>query len=292
MASGIFIVLDDITVLLKEVAAMSKVAVKNTAGILGDDLAVNAEKATGFAASRELPVIWAICKGSLINKIIILPIIFLISAFMPWLVVPILLVGGVYLCYEGAEKVYEWLFHHESATKEELHDFDTDDLLEIEKKKIKSAIRTDFVLSIEIVVITLGSVLGQSMILQIIVVSIVAIIATIGVYGFVALLVRMDDVGLFLQHKSDSGGFGNFQHRLGEWMVNSLPHIITGLTVIGCLAMFLVGGGMFVHNLEFVHHLLGMLPGFIANLVAGIVVGMLALLLVKTGSTVYKKVVN
>ena len=196
MASGFFALLDDIAALMDDVAAMSKITTKKTAGILGDDLAVNAEKASGFVSSRELPVLWAITKGSFINKLIILPIAFLLSAFLPWAVTLILVLGGIYLAYEGAEKIYEFFIPHghkkdvdiiEKLTKEEI--------LAAEKSKIKSAIITDFILSVEIVIIALGTVVGQTILFQSLVVSIVAIIATVGVYGIVALLIRMDDFG-------------------------------------------------------------------------------------------------
>ncbi|MDH5600630.1 MAG: DUF808 domain-containing protein, partial [Gammaproteobacteria bacterium] len=196
MAGGILALLDDVAMLLDDTAAMSKVAAKKTAALLGDDLAVNAEKATGFHASRELPVIWAISKGALLNKIIILPIAFLLSAFLPGLIVPILLLGGAYLSYEGAEKVYEWLTRKPLNKPAASESADKNHILNSESAKIKSAIRTDFILSIEIIVIALDTVLEQAFIIQIMVVSLIAFIAIVAVYGVVALLVRMDDVGL------------------------------------------------------------------------------------------------
>ncbi|MEJ2330941.1 MAG: DUF808 family protein, partial [Gammaproteobacteria bacterium] len=196
MASGIFAVLDDVATLLDDAAIYSKLAAKKTAGLLGDDLAVNAEKATGFNASRELPVIWAITKGSMVNKLIILPIAFLLSAYAPWLIVPILLLGGAYLSYEGAEKVLEWVLPHKKHATPAAETADSKaDLLDTEARKIKGAIRTDFILSIEIIVIALGTVIDQSLGMRIFVVSIIALLATVGVYGLVALLVRMDDAG-------------------------------------------------------------------------------------------------
>ena len=199
MASGIFAILDDITALLDDAVLMSKIAAKKTAGLLGDDLAVNAEKATGFHASREFPVLWAITKGSFRNKLIILPLAFLLSAFTPWLIVPILLLGGTYLSDEGAEKIYEMVVSHEkheaTAAQEPIN---AEELLKREVSKIKSAIRTDFILSIEIIIVGLGTVMEHSLLMQVLVVSFIAILATIGVYGLVALLVRMDDVGFYL----------------------------------------------------------------------------------------------
>lgn len=275
MATGILVLLDDIALLLDDAAVMSKVAAKKTAGLLGDDLAVNAEKATGFHASRELPVIWEITKGSLINKLIILPAAFLLSAFLPELIVPILLLGGAYLSYEGAEKVYEWFAGH---THGEIAAQSTDDrksIVSAEKHKIRAAVRTDFILSIEIIVITLGTVLDQSLTLQILVVSFIALLATVGVYGLVALLVRMDDAGLYLISRAatDTGGGAALTRRAGELLVAGLPWVIRILGVVGTIAMLLVGGGMFVHNLESIHHALHWLPGIAAELLTGLVVG-------------------
>ncbi|MEN8211802.1 MAG: DUF808 family protein, partial [Thermodesulfobacteriota bacterium] len=189
MASGIFVILDDIAMLLDDAAVMSKIAAKKTAAILGDDLAVNAEKATGFKASRELPVIWTITKGSFINKMIILPIAFLLSSYAPWLIVPILLLGGAYLSFEGAEKVYESITGHEEHEVAAQKTSDSKEILEREKAKIKSAVHTDFILSIEIIVIALGTVMEQTFPMRLVVVSFVAFLATVGVYGLVAVLV-------------------------------------------------------------------------------------------------------
>lgn len=205
MASGFFALLDDIAVLMDDVAAMSKIATKKTAGILGDDLAVNAEKASGFVSSREIPVLWAITKGSFINKLIILPLSFLLSAFLPIAVTIILILGAIYLAYEGAEKIYEYAFPHEHPKAHlESKEYTEEEILTFEKEKIKSAIFTDFILSVEIVIIALGTVLGEDITTQIMVVSFVAIVATIGVYGIVALIVRMDDLGYRLIKASKS----------------------------------------------------------------------------------------
>jgi len=196
MASGFFALLDDIAALMDDVSVMTKVAGKKTAGLLGDDLAVNAEKASGFMSSRELPVLWAITKGSLLNKVIILPIAFLLSAFVPVAITIILIIGGLYLAYEGAEKIYEYLFPHAHASeKPVLEELTKEEALAREKEKIKSAILTDFILSVEIVIIALGAVTQEIISTQIIVVSIIALIATVGVYGVVALIVRMDEFG-------------------------------------------------------------------------------------------------
>ena len=275
MASGIFAVLDDIAVLLDDAATMSQVAAKKTAGVLGDDLAVNAEKATGFHASRELPVLWAITKGSLLNKLIILPIAFVLSTYAPWLIVPILLIGGAYLSYEGAEKVYELFVPHERAAVAAEALSDPQEILALEEGKIKAAVRTDFILSIEIIVIALGTVMEQSLPIQVAVVSFVAVLATIGVYGLVALLVRMDDAGLALIERSAQmeGAARRSLQETGEMLIAALPKVIRLLGYVGTVAMLLVGGGMFVHHIGAVHHALDFMPILAAELVAGVVVG-------------------
>ena len=275
MPSGIFAILDDVAMLLDDTAVMSKVAAKKTAGLLGDDLAVNAEKATGFRASRELPVIWSITKGSFINKLIILPLAFLLSAFVPWLIVPILLLGGAYLCYEGAEKVLEWFFPHEKKPIAAEETADRKQIVSREKDKIKAAVRTDFILSIEIIVITLDTVIDQPLTVQILVVSLISLLATVGVYGLVALLVRMDDVGIYLLTRASSrkGAYARFLSGTGRLLVNALPKVIRLLSIVGTIAMLLVGGGMYVHNIDLIHHALGMLPLLAAELLVGLVVG-------------------
>jgi predicted DNA repair protein MutK len=279
MTGGIFAVLDDIAVLMDDVAIMGKVAAKKTAGILGDDLAVNAEKATGFQAKRELPVLWAITKGSFVNKLIILPLAFLLSAYSPWLIVPILLVGGAYLSYEGMEKVYHLFTRNTHDKPASITVNDNSELLRIEKVKIKSAIQTDFILSIEIIVIALGTMMEQSLLLQVMVVSLIAMMATIGVYGLVALLVRMDDAGYFLIQRAQKmqGRIKKMVAWMGSLLVASLPTIIRALSVIGTVAMLLVGGGMFSHNIHRLHDVLGFMPALIANLLIGVTVGSILL---------------
>lgn len=275
MTGGIFAVLDDIAVLLDDVAVMSKVAAKKTAGILGDDLAVNAEKATGFQASRELPVLWAITKGSFLNKIIILPLAFLLSAYTPWLIVPILLLGGTYLSYEGVEKIYHVLTHKSHYKTAAQTVKSKSELLEVEAAKIKSAVRTDFILSVEIVMIALGTVMTYHFMVQVAVVSFIALLATAGVYGVVALLVRMDDVGLYLTGRAESisGWWAGTLRWSGELLIVSLPWIIRGLGIIGTVAMLMVGGGMFIHNIEAVHHAFNFIPSLLATLLCGLIVG-------------------
>lgn len=272
MTTGFFAVFDDIAMLLDDAAAMSKVATKKTAGILGDDLAVNAQKASGFASSRELPVLWAITKGSFRNKLIILPIAFLLSAFAPWIIVPVLMMGGVYLAFEGTEKILEYFFPHKQKQKREVQKtLSEEKILEIEKTKIKSAIVTDFILSIEIVIIALGTVLEKSLPIQIIVVTMVAVLATIGVYGIVALIVRMDDMGLKLIDMADEGK--SLLKSTGEMLVLALPKVIRALTVVGTLAMILVAGGIFTHNVHQIHEYLHALPSMLLELLVGLVIG-------------------
>ena len=273
MTGGFFALFDDIASLLDDAAVVSKVAAKKTTSILGDDLAVNAQKASGFASSRELPVLWAITKGSFRNKLIILPLAFLLSAFAPWSIVPILMLGGIYLSYEAAEKIYEYFTPHHNTTEEET-ETSPQEYLQAEAAKVKSAITTDFILSIEIVIIALGTVLTQPLFIQIIAVTIVAFLATIGVYGFVALLVRMDDFGFALIQKAKSEK--SLLHKLGRVLVVSLPKVIKALTVIGTLAMLLVAGGIFMHNVHQFHDALSFLPSLVAEMLVGLVIGSLA----------------
>lgn len=276
MTGGLFAVLDDIAVLLDDAAVMSKVAAKKTAGILGDDLAVNAERATGFRASRELPVLWAITKGSFINKVIIVPLALLLSAYASWLIIPILLLGGCYLSYEGVEKIVHYFTHkgHDRGSIEQ--SVSEKELLQREKAKIKSAVRTDFILSIEIIMIALGTVMEQPLSLQVMVVTLIAILATVGVYGVVALIVRMDDMGLFLITRAEQlkGLLAGILSALGSFLVASLPWVIRALGVIGTIAMLLVGGGMFTHNLHALHHAAEVMPAFFINLLIGGAVGL------------------
>lgn len=281
MASGFFALLDDIATLMDDVVVMSKITTKKTAGILGDDLAVNAEKATGFVASREIPVLWAITKGSFLNKLIILPVAFLLSAFLPIAVTILLVLGGIYLAFEGAEKIYEFIVPHKHTDAVAVDSTPSEkEVLEIEKSKIKSAVLTDFILSVEIVIIALGTVLGKPLLFQIMVVSIVALIATVGVYGIVALIVRMDDLGFrLIKIGGDKKGVSK---TVGMFLVQALPWVIKSLSVIGTIALILVSGGIFVHNIEFLHHFLGFLPSILQEFVVGLLVGFVAFLIVNT----------
>lgn len=284
MASGIFAILDDIAALMDDVAVTAKIAAKKTAGILGDDLAVNAEKATGFVSSRELPVLWAITKGSLINKIIIVPIALLLNVFFPIAIKVILVLGGFYLAYEGVEKIIEYLFHRSKTNHEEIVKVKQQDN-DAEKSKIKSAVTTDFILSVEIVIIALETVLKEGIKVQIFTVSIIALLATIGVYGIVAIIVRMDDVGYKLIKSSNGKGF--FAN-LGIFLVKSLPVIIRVLSVVGTVALILVSGGIFVHNIEFLHRLFPELASIIKELTMGLLAGLIAVTIAEGGKKVIR----
>jgi predicted DNA repair protein MutK len=287
MASGFFALLDDIASIMDDVAAMSKIASKKTAGILGDDLAVNAENASGFASSRELPVLWAITKGSLLNKIIILPIAFLLSAFFPTAIIVILILGGIYLAFEGVEKIFHYFFQKQKTIVDYAQNTLTQlEILKLEKTKVKSAIVTDFILSIEIVIIALGTVLDKPLSVQIIVVSLIALLATVGVYGIVALIVRMDEVGYKLIKMSDKEK--SFSAFTGNLLVSALPIIIKSLSVIGTIALLLVAGGIFSHNVSLLHHFLYEIPSFVKYFVLGMGVGIIALLLV----TFFNKIIG
>lgn len=281
MASGFFAILDDIATLMDDVAVTAKVATKKTAGILGDDLAVNAEKSTGFVSSRELPVLWAITKGSFINKLIIVPIALVLNVFLPVAIKIVLVLGGFYLAYEGVEKIVEYFFHkkHETAKTPETQNEDRD----LEKTKIKSAITTDFILSVEIVIIALSTVLDKPLSIQILTVSVVSILATVGVYGIVALIVRMDDLGFRFIRKSNEKGLLN---SLGVLLVKTLPIVIKTFAVVGTIALILVSGGIFVHNIEYLHHYLPEWPALLKEATFGVIGGLLMVGLITTSKKV------
>lgn len=288
MASGFFALLDDIAVLMDDVAVLGKIAGKKTAGILGDDLAVNAEKASGFMSSRELPVLWAITKGSFINKVIILPLAFLLSAFLPTAVTIILVLGGIYLAYEGVEKIYEFFFPHKIERETpKLEKVSEEEVLRLENEKIKSAIVTDFILSVEIIIIALGSVEQESLTLQILVVTLIALVATVGVYGLVAVIVRMDEFGARLISYNDQEN--TISDKLGVFLVNALPQVIKSLSVIGTIALLLVSGGIFVHNIHYLHELFNGLPSIIGEFITGLVVGGMVLLFLNLMKVIWKK---
>jgi uncharacterized protein len=277
MASGIFSIFDDVAALMDDVAVASKLATRKTAGILGDDLAVNAEKATGFLAQRELPVLWAISKGSFINKLIIVPVALLLTAFFPVAIKVILVMGGLYLAYEGVEKILEFLFHRQKNGGEVIEQA-KHSKKDSEKVKIKSAIATDFILSVEIVIIALGTVLEEKLITQILTVSVVALLATVGVYGLVALIVRMDDFGYKLIKRSNGQGLWA---KAGTVLVKSLPIVIKLFSFVGTLALLLVSGGIFVHNINFLHHGFLTVPEVLKEFGSALVIGLIAVGIVK-----------
>jgi uncharacterized protein len=251
--SSLLALLDDIATLLDDVSLLTKVAAKKTAGVLGDDLALNAEQVTGVRAERELPVVWAVFKGSAFNKLIMVPIALTLSAFMPWIITPLLMLGGAFLCYEGFEKVAHHPPHPASEDeREECPQAVSDenvDTVAFEKKRIRGAIRTDTILSAEIIVIVLGTVQDADLITRIAVLSIIAALITIGVYGLVAAIVKLDDIGMHLLNKQGDSRWTRFQHWLGEWIFCFAPKLMRALSFVGTVAMFLVGGGILVHGI-------------------------------------------
>ncbi|WP_206484099.1 DUF808 domain-containing protein [Thalassotalea sp. G2M2-11] len=299
--------IDDIATVLDDVAILSKVAAKKTAGVLGDDLALNAEQVSGVKAERELPVVWAVAKGSFVNKLILVPMALLISAVYPPLITILMIIGGLFLCFEGAEKVTEKLMQtssdktHKLQEKAQQLSDKTLDLVKFEQAKIKGAIRTDFILSAEIVVIVLGSVKTAEFETQVLVLSSLALAFTVGVYGIVAAIVKLDDLGLYLLRKSVSGRFNRLQKMLGRALLISAPALMKALTVIGTLAMFLVGGGIISHNFSWLHHLSELFSKLIvsyssnlmvpvAPIVFNAIVGLIAGLIVMLIVNLFKKV--
>lgn len=249
--SSLLTLIDDIASLLDDVSLMTKMAAKKTAGVLGDDLALNAQQVTGVKADRELPVVWSVAKGSFINKAILVPLALLISAFAPWAITPLLMVGGAYLCYEGFEKVFHSLTHKKQDGEENKEALNAnEDVAAYEQRKVKGAIRTDFVLSAEIIAITLGTVAGATFSQQVIVLCGIAIVMTVGVYGIVAGIVKLDDLGLYLSRKSSA-----LARSIGSGIVSAAPYLMKTLSVVGTIAMFMVGGGILTHGLPPVHHL-------------------------------------
>lgn len=260
MTSSLLALIDDIATILDDVAVLSKVAAQKTAGVLGDDLALNAQQVAGVTADRELPVVWAVCKGSLVNKLILVPSALVISILIPWAVTPLLMVGGAYLCLEGFEKLAHQFLHsdaEDAAHEEELMQALANpavDLVALERDKVKGAIRTDFVLSAEIIAITLGTVQNQPWMTQLTVLSGIAVLMTFGVYGFVAGIVKIDDAGLYLSRRPAAGLLGRWQQALGRGLLHTAPWLMKALAVVGTAAMFLVGGGILVHGLAPLHH--------------------------------------
>ena len=272
MPSSLFALLDDIATGLDDVALLTKVAARKTAGVLGDDLALNAHQVAGVSADRELPIVWAVARGSAINKAILVPAALVISALAPWAVTPLLMIGGAYLCYEGVEKIAHKLLHGKDAAHEaELMQALTDpsaDLVAIEKDKIKGAVRTDFILSAEIIVITLGTVANSTFVNQVLVLTSIAVTMTVGVYGLVGGIVKLDDVGLHLSRRSGETAFARMQRRLGGAILAGAPWLMKGLSVAGTAAMFLVGGGIVLHGIPPVHHAFERLADGLAELPA------------------------
>ena len=289
MASSFFALLDDIATLLDDVSVLTKVAAKKTAGVLGDDLALNAQQVAGVKADRELPVVWAVAKGSFVNKAILVPAALAISALAPWAVTPLLMIGGAFLCYEGFEKLAHKFLHskaeedaHHQALAQALAD-PAVDVVALEKGKVKGAIRTDFILSAEIIVISLGTVSGQPFMTQVAVLSGIAILMTVGVYGLVGGIVKLDDFGLYLSRKA-----GNAAQAIGRGILRAAPWLMKGLSVAGTAAMFLVGGSILAHGIPPLHHAiehfaqglpggLGTVASMLADAVVGIVAGALVL---------------
>ncbi|QCZ94833.1 DUF808 domain-containing protein [Salinimonas iocasae] len=293
-AANLLALIDDIATLLDDVSVMSKVAAKKTAGVLGDDLALNADQVRGVKPERELPVVWAVAKGSLLNKVILVPAALLISAFVPVLITILLVIGGLYLCFEGAEKVLHRFFPHHDAEERDarlaqLADANVD-LVEMEKEKIKGAIRTDFILSAEIIVIALGSIAGADFITQVGVLVALSLAITVGVYGLVAAIVKMDDLGLYLLRKSLTGNFNRFQKITGRGLLITAPMLMKFLAIVGTIAMFLVGGGILTHNIGVIHHaaevvinavpLPDLLVSIVVDGIAGFIAGALVVALV------------
>ena len=260
MASSLFLLIDDIATVLDDVALLSKVAAKKTAGVLGDDLALNAQQVAGVKAERELPVVWAVAKGSFINKAILVPSALFISSFAAWAVTPLLMAGGAYLCFEGFEKLAHKYLQNKSEEIAKHQDLVASvsnpvvDLAAVEKGKIKGAIRTDFILSAEIIVITLGTVQASPFITQVSVLTSIALLMTVGVYGLVAGIVKLDDGGLFLSQRAGANSWRAFQRHVGQGILWLAPWLMKGLSVAGTIAMFLVGGGILTHGITPLHH--------------------------------------
>lgn len=295
--ASLLTLLDDIATILDDVAAMSKVAARKTAGVLGDDLALNAQQVSGVASERELPVVFAVAMGSFKNKVILVPMAMLISAFIPWAITPLLMFGGLFLCYEGFEKVYHSLTHKRSPVIDDdavvaKAKADIEDLAAFEKEKIKGAIRTDFVLSAEIIAISLGVAAHMDLLAQFLTLSVIAVVITIGVYGLVAGIVKIDDLGLFLTQRKPSG----IGHKIGLGLIYAAPYLMKILTFVGTIAMFMVGGGILTHGIhvvfEWIEHaqlavnqinivggFLGMLTPSVLNALFGVVAGGLAVLM-------------
>ena len=293
--TSLLALIDDIATILDDITLMTKVAAKKTAGVLGDDLALNAQQVSGVRADRELPVVWAVAKGSFKNKVILAPSALALSAFIPQLITPLLILGGLFLCFEGAEKIWHHIAHksERESHKRDLHNALVDpsmNMADFEKDKIKGAIRTDFILSAEIIVIALGTVADEPFSKQAAVICIIALAMTIGVYGLVAMIVKLDDAGVYLQSSSDDGLLARIKRALGSALLWFCPWLMKTLSVLGTTAMFLVGGGIIAHGVPFVHHLservisaIGAptLTALLLNLLTGLSAGALCLAIFK-----------
>lgn len=303
MASSLLALLDDIATVLDDISILTKVAAKKTAGVLGDDLALNAEQVSGVRAARELPVVWAVFKGSLRNKLILVPAALAISAIAPWAITPLLMLGGAFLCFEGFEKLAHKFLRQGVAAAAHQADLAAAlidpavDLVKIEQSKIRGAVRTDFILSAEIIAITLGTVADAGFATQVGVLSGIALIMTVGVYGLVAGIVKLDDLGLYLSRRPTAFGGARLQRRLGRGILRAAPYLMRGLSIAGTVAMFLVGGGILSHGIPGAHghiaHLAEVLAGLpavggmlaaatpiVLNLLIGIATGALVTLMV------------
>ena len=278
MASSLLALIDDIASILDDVALLTKVAAKKTSGVLGDDLALNAQQVSGVSAERELPVVWAVAKGSFINKAILVPAAIAISYFAPWLVTPLLMIGGAFLCYEGFEKLAHRFFHskaEDEARQEALLSAMANsgtDMVALEKEKIKGAVRTDFILSAEIIAITLGTVQASTLTTQITVLTSIAILMTVGVYGLVAGIVKIDDLGLRLTRKVGDSVRARYKRSIGRGILWFAPYMMKGLSIVGTAAMFLVGGGILTHGFTAIHHWVETVSkgysGFVASVIS------------------------
>jgi uncharacterized protein len=304
MAGSLLLLLDDIATILDDVALMSKMAAKKTAGVLGDDLALNAQQVSGVSADRELPVVWAVAKGSFLNKCILVPLALLISFFAPWLINPLLMLGGLFLCYEGVEKVLHSLQHKKSKDEVEAAaeiEILENDIATLEKQKVKGAIMTDFILSAEIIVIALGTVANADFPVKIAVLCVIAIVMTIGVYGFVAIIVKIDDFGLYLNRQASKA-----KQAIGRGLLAFAPKLMKTLTIVGTIAMFLVGGGIIAHAVPLFHHwtensvdfaehipnvgtIIGALTPTLINFAIGFAAGIVVLLLVGLVKKIFTK---
>lgn len=288
--------LDDITTMLDDVSVMSQLAAKKTAGVLGDDLALNAQQVTGIAAKRELPVVWAVARGSLLNKLVLVPAALLISAFLPWLITPLLMLGGAFLCFEGFEKVWHKLRHdkHADNSEQAIHaamQQPETDLIALEQEKIKGAVRTDFILSAEIIVIALGVVADAAITQRILVLSIIAVVMTLGVYGLVALIVKMDDIGLWLMQRPGRHLMSQAARKTGWGLVQTVPYLMRLLSIVGTAAMFLVGGGILVHGIHPLHALIEQSPQWMLlwNALTGLLAGAICYTLIHIAMIFIKK---